>query len=644
MRTTLKRGIGRGAELNGNGHSVLPPGVLTPATRYRQPPRQGAGIGRRLAGFFFWLLILVAMVAGGAAGGLYLYGHDVATATQPHSKAFRKAASRLDYAPPDKPAVALVLGTDHRYVDGKAPGRSDTMMLIRTDPSTHTVSLLSFPRDLTVEIHCPGRAPWVDKINAAYPTCGPSGALETIKSLTNIPINYLISVNFIGFVDVVNKLGGVYIDVDRRYFNNHTGPSGYAAINLEAGYQRLNGKQALDFVRYRHTDSDLFRVARQQLFVRAAKEQLNHFSKFRVTQLLGVLKRNVEIGRAGGRGVDLSTMLNYALFLHSLPGGHFVQVRIQGLEGYSNLSTAPQNITNAVQEFMNPDPEAPQKANAAALNEKYRPKTHGVNPKSVFVTVLNGNGINGSAGLASTQLKDRGYQILQPPDRLTANAPDGFNYPVTRVYYDTSEKHGKAGALQIAKLFGNAQTGPMTPRLVPYANGATLVVVVGKPYTGTLVGSTSSSSAPPPKHQPPHTIRYPSATLSLMRAIRQKLPFRVEYPSVIDRSSRVDPEPPNPRVYTLQGHKMTRLVFNTGVPGQFWGIQEMNWNGAPALSEKNFVRHFGHRTFEFFYSGSDLHMVVLKENGATYWVVNTLDNALSNETMIAIARGLRPLR
>src|SRR5919197_1960907 len=165
MRTTLKRGIGRGADLTGNGHSVAPRGVLPRVARYRQPPRQGPGIRRRIAGFFFWVLILVAMVAGGAAGGLYLYGHDFATATAPHSKALKKAAKRLDSAAPGKPAVALVLGTDHRFIDGKAPGRSDTMMLIRTDPATHTVSLLSFPRDLQVEIHCPGRGTWVDKIN-----------------------------------------------------------------------------------------------------------------------------------------------------------------------------------------------------------------------------------------------------------------------------------------------------------------------------------------------------------------------------------------------------------------------------------------------------------------------------------------------
>jgi hypothetical protein len=167
-------------------------------------------------------------------------------------------------------------------------------------------------------------------------------------------------------------------------------------------------------------------------------------------------------------------------------------------------------------------------------------------------------------------------------------------------------------------------------------------VVVGQSYHGSLAGT--NPSAPPPRHQAPHTNREPSVSRPLMQAIRRKLPFRVEYPSVIDRSSRVDPEPPNPRVYTVQGHKMARLVFTTGSPGEYWGIQETNWAGAPALSEKNFIRHFGHRTFEFFYSGSHLHMVVLKENGATYWVVNTLDDALSNETMIAIARGLRPLR
>jgi LCP family protein required for cell wall assembly len=641
MRTTLKRGIGRGAGANGNGSATMPPGVLTPMARYRQPPRSRRSFGARLGKFFLGLLVIVLMVAGGAAGGLYLYGHDFAAATAPHSRAMKEASNRLDYVSPDRPAVALVIGSDHRFIDGKEPGRSDTLMLIRTDPTTDTVSMLSFPRDLRVEIHCPGHGTFADKINAAYSTCGPSGPLETVKALTNVPINYLIGVNFVGFVDAVNKLGGVYMDVDRRYFNNHTGPTGFAAIDLKPGYQKLNGKQALDFVRYRHTDSDLYRVARQQMFVRSSKERLARFSKFHVPSLLKAIKKNVEIGRSGGRGVTFTTMVNYAQFFHGLPGGHFVQVRIQGLEGLADLTTAPQNITDAVQEFMNPDPEEPQKANAAALKEKYRPKVRGINPKSIFVTVLNGNGVTGSAAVAGTQLRERNYQILQPPDTLRADSPDGWNHERTRVFYDRAAARGKAASKQVAKLFSEASTGPLTPRFRPYANGATLVVVVGKTYTGSLAGASPVTQVP--KHQAPHTSFYPSATRALMRGIKHRVPFKLQYPTVIDRSSRVDNEPPNPRVYTVNGHKAVRLVFSTGTPGEFWGIQETNWTGAPALSEKNFIRHFGKRTFEFFYSGSHLHMIVLREHGATYWVVNTLIDSLSNETMIAIARGLRPL-
>ena len=97
-----------------------------------------------------------------------------------------------------------------------------------------------------------------------------------MRHLTNLPINYLITVNFLGFIGVVNKLGGVWLDVDRRYYNKNVGTSetDYANIDLQPGYQHLTGKQALDFVRFRHTDSDLYRLARQQQFVGAARQQV----------------------------------------------------------------------------------------------------------------------------------------------------------------------------------------------------------------------------------------------------------------------------------------------------------------------------------------------------------------------------------
>jgi len=106
------------------------------------------------------------------------------------------------------------------------------------------------------------------KINAAYALGGPKLSVKTIKALLNIRINHVVNVNFGGFRRAVNRLGCVYADIDRKYFNDNHPPAGggpnYAVIDIEAGYQKLCGQDALDYVRYRHFDTDLVRAARQQ--------------------------------------------------------------------------------------------------------------------------------------------------------------------------------------------------------------------------------------------------------------------------------------------------------------------------------------------------------------------------------------------
>ena len=88
----------------------------------------------------------------------------------------KRALKSLDVPLAGQPATALVIGYDRRADDAKgAPSRSDTLMLVRADPDEKTISLLSFPRDLRVEILCPGQATYVDKINAAYADCGRAG-------------------------------------------------------------------------------------------------------------------------------------------------------------------------------------------------------------------------------------------------------------------------------------------------------------------------------------------------------------------------------------------------------------------------------------------------------------------------------------
>jgi LCP family protein required for cell wall assembly len=174
------------------------------------------------------------------------------------------------------PQTILILGSDQRFVDIKAknPVRSDTIILLRLDPSKGATAVMSIPRDLKVPI--PGHG--TDKINAAYAIGGPTLSVKTIHNLLHIPITHVVNVNFGGFRRAVDRLGCVYTDVDRRYFNDNSPPFGgggdYAAIDLKAGYQKLCGQDALDFVRYRHFDTDLVRAARQQQFLSDAKDQI----------------------------------------------------------------------------------------------------------------------------------------------------------------------------------------------------------------------------------------------------------------------------------------------------------------------------------------------------------------------------------
>ena len=226
----------------------------------------------------------LAVVVVGVVGGFYLWAHESVALLRPTSaegqQTPRRGSTRRSHA-----AIALVLGYDHRAGDGTralALGHDDADP--RRPGHEHDLDALVPARPAGPDLlpakggGAPSRAA---AINSAYAYCGSAGALETVRHLTNLPINYLISVNFLGFIGVVNKLGGVWLDVDRRYYNKNVGTSAtdFANINLQPGYQRLTGKQALDFVRFRHTDSDLYRLARQQQFVGAARQQVAELAR-----------------------------------------------------------------------------------------------------------------------------------------------------------------------------------------------------------------------------------------------------------------------------------------------------------------------------------------------------------------------------
>jgi LCP family protein required for cell wall assembly len=638
MRTTLKRGIGRGAAVNGNGRAVLPPGVLTPVTHYRQP-EPTTSIWGSLARIFLLTVTISSIAVFGAAGGVYLEALAAVEDLAPKEQV-KLALDQLDIAPANAPANALVIGYDHRPEDGTAPSRSDTVMLLRADPQGDTISMLSFPRDLIVDVRCPNGGRSRARINAAYSFCGVEGTVETVKGLTGLPIHYIITVNFEGFRKVVDRLNGVWIDVDRRYLNDNTdGGENYAEINLWPGYQRLKGWQALDYVRFRHTDSDLYRVARQQAFVKAVKQAVNASYKPRsVPKIVGAMRKNVEVGQASGE-VSVSTLASYALFVYGLESGHFHQVKIGGITGQNELYADPSNIRAAVTEFTKPDVDAAEKATAVALRRRARLKG-GLSPRNVSVVALNGNDVPGAAANANYQLSQRGYRVFAPPEGLSANAPR--NVFRTQVYF-TTKQGARLAAVRVGNLFGSVDVKPLpigNHKLVTLANGAMVTVVLGQNFNGALAPAPVDKT--PPRSEPEVRVATSETMPEVRKASKWKLGFPLQVPTVIERSSRLDSRVPY-RVYTIGKRKAVRMTFVTGT-NEYWGIQQTDWEDAPILKDANDTQVLKKRQYRLYYNGNHLHMVVLTHRGTTYWVVNTVLDTLSNETMLEIAKGLRPFK
>jgi len=638
MKTTMKRGMGRGATVNGDGRAVYPPGVHTPMKRYRQPEPRRRDAWQVVRTVVLWVLLVALLVASGVAGAAYLKTHQFLNAIAPKTKADRAAAKRLDLAIPGQPTVALVIGTDRRKgKEAELTGRSDTLILVRADPGTNSLSMLSFPRDLIATIKCPGHPDLRDRINAAFSECGALGSVETVRALTGLPINYFITVNFRGFTELVNNLGGVWIDVDHRYLCDATNCPGVSQINLLPGYQRVNATNALAYVRFRHFDSDLYRNARQQLFLKALKQQISsQLDLNTVFKIMNAVEKNVVVGRGGGQALDPKTLKDYLYFAHGLPGGHVFQSKIEGLTGTNELSASPESVATAVRDFVQPDVNAPSKARDVTLGIKRR--SLAPRARDISTTVLNGNGVAGSAANAAYELGQRGYKIVLPPTGKTQNAPN-FQYFRTTVYYDAAQRRAKAAAAKLANLFGDAAVKRLPASFTTLANGAMATVVVGQNFHGTIAPAPVDKT---PAKQPARVTPNAALTRSLLLQANKRVRFRLQVPRLVESSSRLEFDAPI-RVYSIsKGHRAVRLTFRIG-SNEYWGIEETNWNDAPALAGPSFVHKIKGREYALYYSGAHLHMVVLRKDGATYWVVNTILDELSNETMLAIARGLAPL-
>jgi polyisoprenyl-teichoic acid--peptidoglycan teichoic acid transferase len=228
-------------------------------------PDDRRGIWKRLA-VGAGLIVLAAASATGVAA---FHEIDKVVNAFKHGNTI-ELPNELAQADTGKPQTILLIGADQRApgaADYQSGARSDTMMLVRLDPKKQATALMSLPRDLKVRI--PGHG--VSKLNEAYSEGGVKLTVKTIKLLTGLRINHVVNIDFRGFRKAINALHCVYVDVDRRYYNQ---AEAYAKIDIQPGYQEICGETALDYVRYRHTDNDIIRAARQQDFLRQVKQQV----------------------------------------------------------------------------------------------------------------------------------------------------------------------------------------------------------------------------------------------------------------------------------------------------------------------------------------------------------------------------------
>jgi LCP family protein required for cell wall assembly len=254
------------------------------------PRTRGGSLWRFAAGA---VIVIGFTAATTAVAGLLQVKNivDALNLTSPLSNA------RVQLPAPGQPQTILLIGSDHRVPQPYRIANTDTMMLVRINDSSQTINVLSIPRDLKVQLP-DGTA----KLNAAYSEGGPNVLIKTLEKqvFPGLVVNHVLDVNFTGFEDLVNAIGCVDADVDHRYYNvSQPGPNNYSSIDIQPGYQKLCGANALAFVRFRHTDSDIVRSARQQDFLRWAKDGYSGGKLFaNRTSLLKIFGHHVQTDKS----------------------------------------------------------------------------------------------------------------------------------------------------------------------------------------------------------------------------------------------------------------------------------------------------------------------------------------------------------
>ncbi len=318
---------------------------------------------RRKRRIILWSVVSFVVVVLAVAGGSYLWFYLQVRSSHPTDPGIAEAVGATSEGAIGTPTGMdiILIGSDKRPTNDGEETRSDTVILVHADPDVNYLSMLSLPRDLRVEV--PGHG--VEKLNAAYAQGGPELSIKTVEQVTGVDVDEYVEVDFQAFSDIVESVGGVYLDIDRRYYNDN--PE-FEPIKISPGYQLLNGANALDYVRFRSDlNYDFGRMDRQQRFITAIREQaLGWNLALDLPGVIGALFDNLVTT------LDTNDILNLAYWGARLDSARIRQVTIIGdiqeIDGASYVILEEGVMEEAVQKLMNA-PEASADGQTAASGD-----------------------------------------------------------------------------------------------------------------------------------------------------------------------------------------------------------------------------------------------------------------------------------
>ncbi len=562
------------------------------------------------------IVVATSLTAGTAFSWLHATAAQVAhnAPTVVHA-----AAKQLTPALPAHPVNILVIGGDG--APNRQGVRSDTLIVLRLDPQTRTVSMLSVPRDELVQIPGYGQ----NKINAAFSYGGVRLCLQVVKQYLGIPINDFVYVDFTGFQDVVNKLGGAYLMIDTRYYNN-TATDDWSSIDIQPGYQRLDGAQALAFVRFRHDQNgDFTRILRQQMFLRALKRQIassGTLSSFpRLLSAAATMSHYLVSDIA-----SLAQLYRLVSLVAAVDTSHIYQTSVAGstptIGGIDYVVSTPAQIKTAVQELYRPVGVRTQ-ATAGSGGSASVPQ---LPASKIAVAVLNGSGRGGVAGRTVTRLRRAGYRATDGGNAAS------FSFTTTVVSCDPA-------SLAVARRLA-AQLAPARVQLLAAtAARGRVTVTVGASFAGTLASASTTGSS----QKNVATASAPPYDAAAWRTVQRETSLPLYAPSSVPASLGYLQF----RAYHVTvgpHHVRAAVAVGTAPQGGYWDVQALAWSDPPLLAGPDRTEAIAGRTYLLYYADTHLHLVAWHVGSDTYWVSNTLDDELSNSEMLMLAESCVAVR